>query len=106
MTVALDILQEKKRLKKERKKAKRDEKRGKEGGRSASPSSSSDADAGDYAQVRCSHWVMQKVASGCSVAHDHEVLIHDEHSTCCMPTKTNLSRSCRRMQSGGSSRRN
>jgi hypothetical protein len=46
-------LQEKKRLKKEKKKAKKEEQRGREGGRSASPSSSSDPDAGDYAQVRC-----------------------------------------------------
>ncbi len=42
-------MQEKKRLKKEKKRAKKEGKR-KDG---ASPSSSSDPDAGDYAQVRC-----------------------------------------------------
>lgn len=47
-------MQEKKRLKKEKKRAKK-QKRGNDEGRS--PSSSSDPDAGDYAQVRCLYWV-------------------------------------------------
>jgi hypothetical protein len=50
----MHVMQEKKRLKKEKKRAKK-EKRGNDEGRS--PSSSSDPDAGDYAQVWCLYWV-------------------------------------------------